>query len=104
MYPEPNRPARPATTSRTCCGRTTINAFLGRVDHNFSSDNRMFVNGYYNKRREDRYNWALGAANSPDGSINGFPGDAGLRLPQQHGLHGRLDLGAVAARPSSTCG
>ena len=22
----------------------------------------MFVNGYYNKRREDRYNWALGAA------------------------------------------
>ena len=31
---------------------------MGRVDHNFTSNNRLYVTGYWNKREEDRYNWA----------------------------------------------
>ena len=31
------------------------------------------MTGYWNKRQEDRYNWAQGAANATgDGAINGF--------------------------------
>ena len=49
------------------------NAGMGRVDHNFNASNRLFVTGYWNKRQEDRYNWAQGAANATDGGvINGF--------------------------------
>ena len=49
------------------------NAVLGRIDHNFDSANRLFVSGYWNKRQEDRYNWAAGASNATaEGVINGF--------------------------------
>jgi hypothetical protein len=49
------------------------NAALGRVDHNFTESNRLYVNGYWNKRRENRYNWAQDAPNATDdGIINGF--------------------------------
>ncbi len=46
---------------------------MGRVDHNFTDTNRLYVTTYWNKRQEDRYNWADGAANATDGgAINGF--------------------------------
>src|SRR4029453_9551098 len=44
-----------------------------RVDHNLRSSDRLFVTGYWNKRQEDRYNWAQDAANASNGgSINNF--------------------------------
>ena len=44
---------------------------MGRVDHNFTD--RLFVTTYWNKRQEDRYNWAQDASNATDGGvINGF--------------------------------
>jgi hypothetical protein len=72
-YPEPNQTGTVGNYFTNMLRPYDYNAFLGRVDHNLSDANRLFVNGYYNKRREDRYNWALGAPNSPDGLINGFP-------------------------------
>ena len=30
---------------------------MGRIDHNFTSNNRMYTTGYWNNREEDRYNW-----------------------------------------------
>jgi hypothetical protein len=49
------------------------NAVLGRVDHNFGEGSSLYVSTYWNKRREDRYNWAQDAPNATgDGVINGF--------------------------------
>src|SRR5260221_14004899 len=46
---------------------------MGRIDHNLTAANRLFATTYWNKRREDRYNWAQDAANATNGgSINGF--------------------------------
>jgi hypothetical protein len=74
LYPLPNK-----------AGATVLNYFsnqlrpydynsaMGRVDHNLTSTDRLFVTGYWNKRQEDRYNWAQDAANATDGgSIGGF--------------------------------
>src|SRR4029079_2546207 len=36
---------------------------------NFSSGNRAFGTVFWNKRQEDRYNWAQDAANATDGGI-----------------------------------
>ena len=58
----------------------------------------VFANAYYNKRREDRYNWALGAPNSPDGLINGFPITQGYDYRSNTGVRRRVDVGALAAR------
>ena len=88
MYPEPNRPGTAANYFTNMLRPYDYNAVLGRVDHNFSSENRIFVNGYYNKRREDRYNWALGAANSPDGLVNGFPVTQGYDYRSNTGFVG----------------
>jgi hypothetical protein len=88
MYPEPNRPGTAGNYFTNMLRPYDYNAILGRVDHNFSSENRMFVNGYYNKRREDRYNWALGAANSPDGLVNGFPVTQGYDYRSNTGFVG----------------
>ena len=68
------------------------NAFIGRVDHNFTSTNRLFVTGYWNKRQEDRYNWAQEqpTRRRAHQRLRGHPG---LRLPHQprrdHRLHRR---------------
>ncbi len=102
-YPEPNRPGTAGNYFTNMLRPYDYHAFLTRVDHNVNEAHRLFFTGYYSKRREDRYNWALGAPNSLDGTINGFPDHPGLRLPQQHGLHRRLDLGAlehVGVRPA----
>ncbi|HEV7765812.1 MAG TPA: TonB-dependent receptor [Thermoanaerobaculia bacterium] len=73
LYPEPNRDGLENNYFTNQLRPYDYNAFLMRLDHSFSSSDRLFGNGYWNKREEDRYNWALGAANATgDGEINGF--------------------------------
>jgi hypothetical protein len=73
LYPEPNRPGLEDNYFTNQLRPYDYNAFLIRGDHNFNGANKLFLNGYYNKREEDRYNWALGAANATgEGEINGF--------------------------------
>jgi hypothetical protein len=73
LYPEPNLPGTESNYFTNQLRPYDYNAFMGRIDHNFTSGTRMFVTSYFNKRREDRYNWAQDAANATDnGVINGF--------------------------------
>jgi Carboxypeptidase regulatory-like domain len=74
LYPEPTDPTKLEDNYFTNMLRPyDYNAVLGRIDHNFSGSNKLFVSGYWNKRQEDRYNWAKGAANATgEGVINGF--------------------------------
>ena len=73
MYPQPNRPGTVLNYFSNQLRPYDYNAGMGRVDHNLTSTNRLFVTGYWNKRQEDRYNWAQDAANATDGgSIGGF--------------------------------
>ena len=58
LYPEPNRPGLDDNYFTNMLRPYNYNAFMGRVDHNFTSNNRLYVTGYWNKREEDRYNWA----------------------------------------------
>ena len=58
LYPVPNRPGFDDNYFTNQLRPYDYNAFMGRVDHNFTSNNRLFVTGYWNKRQEDRYNWA----------------------------------------------
>jgi len=39
-------------------------SYLGKIDHNFNSNNKIFGKYYYSKSREDRYNW-IGGEGSP---------------------------------------
>ena len=62
---------------------------MGRVDHNFSSANRLFATTYWNKRQEDRYNWAQDATNATDGGvINGFAVTKGFDYRSNTGVTG----------------
>lgn len=73
FYPEPNRPGLEDNYFTNMLRPYDYNGMVGRVDHNFNSQNRVFLTGYWNKREEDRYNWALGAPNATGaGEINGF--------------------------------
>jgi hypothetical protein len=73
FYPLPNRPGTVSNYFTNMLRPYDYNAGMGRVDHNFNQTNRLFVTGYWNKREEDRYNWAKDAANaSGEGIINGF--------------------------------
>ena len=110
-WPPPTRRSTPSPTGRAR-GQLLheqlrpydYNAVLGRIDHNFDSNNKLFVTGYWNKRQEDRYNWALGAANATgEGVINGFEVTQRVRLPQQHGRDHGLHLHALEHAASSTC-
>jgi hypothetical protein len=58
LYPEPNRPGTEDNYFTNQLRPYDYNAFMGRVDHNFNSNNRLYVTGYWNRREEDRYNWA----------------------------------------------
>jgi Carboxypeptidase regulatory-like domain len=72
-YPEPNQPGTEDNYFTNQLRPYDYNSYLGRIDHNFDSRNKLFVSGYYNKRQEDRYNWAKGASNATgEGSINDF--------------------------------
>jgi hypothetical protein len=73
LYPEPNRPGLEDNYFTNQLRPYDYNAFLIRGDHNFSGSHKLFLNGYWNKREEDRYNWAKGAANATgEGEINGL--------------------------------
>ena len=72
LYPLPNRPGLEENYFTNMLRPYTYSAVLGKVDHNFTPNNRLFVNAYWNKRQEDRYNWALGAENADNGNIGGF--------------------------------
>ncbi len=73
LYPEPNRPGLEDNYFTNQPRPYDYNAFLLRGDHNFNGANKLFLNAYWNKREEDRYNWAKGAANATgEGEIGGF--------------------------------
>jgi hypothetical protein len=73
LYPEPNRPGLEDNYFTNQPRPYDYNAFLLRGDHNFSGAQKLFLNAYWNKREEDRYNWAKGAANATgEGEIGGF--------------------------------
>jgi len=73
LYPLPNRPGTTGNYFTNQLRPYDYNAALIRLDHSFNSSNNLFLNSYYNKRQEDRYNWALGAENATgDGEIDGF--------------------------------
>src|SRR5687767_1411131 len=71
---------------------------LERIDHNFDSASRLFVSGYWNKRQEDRYNWAAGASNATtEGAINGFEVTRGFDYRSNTGV----TLGFTSTRSSA---
>ncbi len=73
LYPEPNRPGLENNYFTNQLRPYDYNAFLLRGDHTITEAHKLFVNAYWNKREEDRYNWALGANNATgEGEINGF--------------------------------
>jgi len=89
FYPEPNRPGTQSNYFTNQLRPYDYNAFMGRLDHNVTSSNRVFLTGYFNKRREDRYNWAQDAANATDnGVINGFAVTQGFDYRTNLGVTG----------------
>src|SRR5262249_18005370 len=70
LYPEPNRPGTNGNFFTNGLRPYNYNSFTSRFDHNLGPNNRLFASGYYNKRQEDRYNWAQDAPNAPGGVIN----------------------------------
>jgi hypothetical protein len=94
LYPEPNRDGLENNYFTNQLRPYDYNAFLIRLDHSVNNSNRLFGNGYYNKREEDRYNWALGAANATGaGEINGFE--------VTHGFDYRSNTGATLGYTST---
>ncbi len=89
LYPLPNRSNTVANYFTNQLRPYDYNAGMGRVDHNFSAANRMFSTVYWNKRQEDRYNWAQDAANATDGGvINGFLVTKGFDYRSNTGVTG----------------
>jgi hypothetical protein len=72
-YPMPNLPGTISNYFTNQLRPYDYNAALGRVDQNFNESARAYATVYWNKRREDRYNWAKGASNATgEGIINDF--------------------------------
>ena len=88
LYPLPNAPGTVSNYFTNQLRPYDYNAGMGRVDHNFTSANRLFVTTYWNKRREDRYNWAQDATNASDGAINGFLVTKGFDYRSNTGVTG----------------
>src|SRR6185295_17269225 len=89
FYPAPNRSTTESNYFTNQLRPYDYNAWMARVDHNFSSASRIFATTYYNKRREDRYNWAQDASNATDGGvINGFAITKGFDYRSNFGLNG----------------
>jgi hypothetical protein len=87
LYPLPNREGTVGNFFTNQLRPYDYNSGMGRVDHNFDSSNRLYATGYWNKRREDRYNWAQDAANATDGGlINGIPVTKGFDYRTNAGL------------------
>jgi Carboxypeptidase regulatory-like domain len=89
FYPLPNRPGTENNYFTNQLRPYDYNAAMGRLDHNVSSSTRMFATAYFNKRREDRYNWAQDAANATNnGVINDFAVTQGFDYRTNLGLNG----------------
>ena len=74
LYPLPNKSGTVGNYFTNQLRPYDYNAGMGRVDHNFNPANRLYVSAYWNKRQEDRYNWAQDAENAQDGGlIGGIP-------------------------------
>ena len=87
LYPLPNRPGTSANYFTNQLRPYDYNAGMGRVDHNFNGSHRLYGSVYWNKRQEDRYNWAAGAANATaEGVINGVPVTQGFDYRTNKGL------------------
>ncbi len=96
-YPEPNRPGFDDNYFTNQLRPYDYNAAVARLDHNFGSNDKVFLSGYWNKRQEDRYNWALGASNATgQGEINGFEVTHGFDFRSNTGL----TLGYTSTRSS----
>ena len=94
LYPEPNLPGTEDNYFTNQLRPYDYNAVLGRLDHNISGKSKVFLTGYWNKRKEDRYNWALGASNSTgEGAING--------IEVTHGFDFRSNRGTIAGFTST---
>ena len=73
LYPLPNRSGTNANYFTNQLRPYDYNAGMGRIDHNFGNASRAYGTVYWNKRQEDRYNWAQDASNATDGGvINNF--------------------------------
>src|SRR5262245_1063502 len=89
FYPLPNLPGTESNYFTNQLRPYDYNAFMARLDHNVSSDNRFFATMYANKRQEDRYNWAQDASNATDnGVIGGFAVTQGFDYRTNLGLNG----------------
>ena len=88
FYPAPNRPNTESNYFTNQLRPYDYNAVMGRLEHNFNSSNRLFATMYFNKRREDRYNWAQDASNASDGGvIEGFAVTKGFDYRTNTGLN-----------------
>lgn len=98
LYPEPNQAGLEDNYFTNMLRPYDYNAVLGRIDHNFDGSNKVFVSGYWNKRQEDRYNWAAGAANAnAEGVINGFEVTRGFDYRSNTGV----TMGFTSTRSST---
>ena len=89
LYPQQNRPGTVLNYFSNQLRPYDYNAGMGRIDHNLNSADRLFVTGYWNKRQEDRYNWAQDAANATgDGVIGGFAVTKGYDYRTNTGVTG----------------
>jgi hypothetical protein len=87
LYPLPNRPGTVGNYFTNQLRPYDYHSGMGRVDHNFNASNRLYATGYWNKRTEDRYNWAQDAENATDGGlINGIPVTKGFDYRTNKGL------------------
>jgi hypothetical protein len=87
LYPLPNKSGTSGNYFSNMLRPYDYNATMGRADHNFNSANRLFVTTYWNKRREDRYNFAQDAVNATNGGvIGGFAVTKGFDYRWNFGL------------------
>lgn len=87
LYPLPNRDGTVNNYFTNQLRPYDYNSGMGRVDQNFNGSNRLYATAYWNKRREDRYNWAQNAENATgDGVINGIPVTQGFDYRTNTGL------------------
>lgn len=70
MYPLPNLPVQNGQ-GRYVSDMNLIRpykSYLGRIDHNFNGNHKIFGKYYYSRSQEDRYNWI----GEPDSPTRGF--------------------------------
>ena len=70
LYPLPNLPVQNGVGqfASDMNLHRPYRSYLGRVDHNFNSNHKIFGKYYYSRSQEDRYNWI----GEPDSPTRGF--------------------------------